>query len=52
MKKRAMRTLNSIVLKMYMNKIFIIIKLKMKEKKSLGEQLVKKKERSLSARSM
>jgi hypothetical protein len=44
-----MRMLNKIVPKMYMNKIFIIIKLKMKGKKNQGEWQIKKKDRSQSA---
>ena len=46
-----MKMLNKIVPKMYMNKIFIIIKLKMRGKKNQGEWQIKKKDRSQSAQS-
>ena len=46
-----MKMLNKIVPKMYMNKIFIIIKLKMRGKKNQGEWQIKKKDRSKSAQS-
>jgi PBP1b-binding outer membrane lipoprotein LpoB len=52
MKIKIMKMLNKTVPTIYMNKISIIITLKMKEKKSKGELQIEKKEKSLSVQSI